>query len=170
MQVASKLKFSSISFPRMTDKNHCARGKTLKSKTEQIQVILTGNTFRWAVNQLQPPEIIDEKRYSDFISVTPDEIEAYVKEHGFPEHSVEVIYKGQGVFAEDKLCIVETPPGWEVFYIERGQRSDESSYLSLEEACREVIQRRIKTAKIELNHRFHNAHPELNLPRPSEMD
>ena len=142
----------------------------MKSKTEQIRAILAGNTFRWAVNQLQPDETINEKRYSDFISVAPDEVEEYVREHGFPQHSVEVIYKGQGVFAEDKLCIVESPPGWDVFYIERGHRSDESSFLSLDEARREVIRRMIETAKIELNHRYRNAHPELNLPRPSEMD
>ncbi len=142
----------------------------MKPTIEQIQAILSGNTFRWAVNQLQPGETIDEKRYSDFISVTPEEIESYVKEQGFPGRAVKVISKGQGVFAEDQICIVEVASGWEVFYTERGQRSEQMLLSSFEEACREVIRRRIETAKIELNHRYRNAHPGLNLPYPSQMD
>lgn len=142
----------------------------MKSKIEQIQAILSWNTFRWAVNQLQSNETIDEKQYSDFISVTPDEIEDYVKAHGFPDRAVKVVGKGKGIFAEDQICIVEVPSGWEVFYMERGQRSEQALLPSFDEAQREVIRRMIETAKIQLNHRYRHAHPELNLPRPSEMD
>lgn len=81
----------------------------MKSKQEQIEAILSMSTFNWAVKQLSFGKSIDNHRYSDFISVTPDDIENYVKEHGFSKKVVRIFFKGQVVTADDRICIVETP-------------------------------------------------------------
>lgn len=142
----------------------------MKSKQEQIEVILSMDTFDWAVKQLSIGESIGNHRYTDFISITPEDIENYVKEHGFSEKVVCIFFKGQVVTADDRICIVETPSTWEVFYTERGHRSEEVSLKSFDEAQQEVIRRLITSAKISLNHRYKNAHPEIHLPLSSEMD
>ena len=77
----------------------------------------------------------------------------------------------RGGDADDHLCIAPKPDGrWSVYYTERGERSDEVVVSSLADARREVIHRLMVSARISLNHRFKLAHPELDLPLPSEMD
>jgi hypothetical protein len=142
----------------------------MKTEIEQIHAIFEGDTFHWAINQLLPNENIDNKRYSDFISVHFDDIEEYIRENGFPSGTIEEVEKGQSPLRDDCLCMEEKTNGWEVYYIERGKRSEQKVFQSLFEARREVIRRMIASAKIVLNHRYRNAHPEMNLPRPSEMD
>lgn len=141
----------------------------METQLAQIQAIFAVNTFPWALKQLLPNESIDEKRYSDFITVTAEDLYQSVITQGFPPATVEELALGQPGYLYDGLRIEATETGWEVYGIERDQRSDVQSYPSLEAARREVIRRCLVSAKIMLNHRYRLAHPELNLPDPSQM-
>jgi hypothetical protein len=145
----------------------------MTAKDEQIRAILSYDTWNWAVNQLGPQDSIDEKRFRDFISVTESEVEQYVHEHGFDKRVV-FESKDAGAWlrldADDHICITKNNEMWEVFYTERGKRSQEASFPSWNGAAREVVRRLFEGAKIMLNHRYRLAHPEMNLPLPSEMD
>lgn len=141
----------------------------MESRTDQIKAILSGVAFHWAIKQLLPGESIDDKRYVDFISVDTGEIYEYVKINGFPMGAVEELRRGEPGYYYDCIRIEETDHGWQVYGIDRDQRSDIKTFPSLEDARKEVVQRRMISAKIELNHRYRNAHPELNLPNPSQM-
>jgi hypothetical protein len=142
----------------------------MKPTEEQIVAILSGNVSEWARSQLGPGQSMDDRRYSDFISVTPEEIEDYVRQKGFPGTYVKEAPLGHSSVADDQLCIVEQPSGWEVYYIERGVKSERSYFTAHLDARREVIGRMVESAKVMLNHRYRHAHPELHLPPPSEMD
>ncbi|MBW3625724.1 MAG: hypothetical protein KY468_20205 [Armatimonadetes bacterium] len=142
----------------------------MRPKEEQIKAILSGDPFRWAVEQLADHETMDEKRYSDFINVTPEEAEEFVKEHGFPEDAVCDETKGPPFIREDRLCIESLNNRWDVYYFERGHYNQFTHHTSYEEARREIINRMIQSAKIALNSRFRYAHPELKLPLPDLME
>jgi hypothetical protein len=137
---------------------------------EQIVAILSGQTSGWARAQLAPGQSMDDRRYSDFIRVTPDEIEEYVRGKGFPGTYIVEAPLGHTSAADDQVCIVEQPSGWEVYYTERGVKSETATFTTHVEARREVIRRMVELAKVTLNHRYRYAHPEPNLPPPSEMD
>jgi hypothetical protein len=51
----------------------------MQPRVDQIQAILSGVTFHWALKQLLTGESIDDKHYSDFIDVDAAEIYEYVK-------------------------------------------------------------------------------------------
>jgi len=135
----------------------------MKSREEQIQAILGQGIFTWACRQLNDPEDIYNHKYSDFINVTEDAIRQYVQRKGLDPKTV--VYFDHS----DRLCILQENGGWKVVWSERGRQSQRTDHKSKEEAELEVIRRLIITAKVELNHRYKGTHPELNLPRPSEM-
>lgn len=136
---------------------------------EQIQAILSSNTWRWAVARLSGDQTLDNYRFRDFISVTEDEVYEFVLAHGFDDRVVLEIERGD---PDGRLCISSEPSDgrWAVFYTERGRRSREVIVPSLPDARREVVQRLMVDARISLNHGFKLAHPGLSLPKPSEMD
>ena len=139
------------------------------SRVEQIQAVLSWDTFSWALTHLPESKTIDDVRFSDLISVTEDAIYEYVLAHGFPERAVA---EGDAArWADDRLCLVPLDDGrWTVYYTERGIRSDELQVPSHAAARREVVHRLMKSARISLNHRYRLAHPYESLPSPSEMD
>ena len=144
----------------------------MKTKEEQIKAILSWNTFRWACEQLSDSSEIDQKKYADFISVTAEEICEFVRTNGFDDRAVFVCStqdRWDNFKSDDHLCICEEKGGWIVFYTERGQRSAEARFSTREQAEAEIVRRLIVSAKVSLNHRYKNAHPDLNLPKPSEM-
>jgi hypothetical protein len=61
----------------------------MEAEIDQIKAILSANTFHWAIKQLLPNESIDNRQYSDFISVTAEDIYQYVKTNGFPAPTIE---------------------------------------------------------------------------------
>jgi hypothetical protein len=142
----------------------------MRDKEEQIKAILKGDTFHWALDQLVPGESIENKKYSDFVSVSVEDIYDYVMANGFPLNTVEELRKGEAGYYYDNLRIEEVENGWEVYGIERDRKSVIMLFPSLEEARKETLRRKIVSAKVELNHRYCLAHPELNLPKPSEME
>jgi hypothetical protein len=140
------------------------------SDREQIDAILGNYPDRWAQAQLKPGETMDDKRYHDLIRVTQDDIYRYVQAHGFPRLTVYEEGSPNAIQGDDQLWIVRSGDRWEVSYVERGNKNAQSQCDMLEEARREVIRRKMRSARITLNHRYRNAHPELNLPPPDEMD
>jgi hypothetical protein len=133
---------------------------------QQISAILSWDAWQWAVDHLPEGETIDGVRFRDLISVTEDDVFEFVTTYGFNEG---VVVEHDD--ADDHLCIVPAPDGrWSVYYTERGKRSEEVVLPSLAAARREVVHRLMTSARIALNHRFKLAHPEMDLPLPSEME
>lgn len=142
--------------------------QSVLSSAEQIRAILSPSVFRWAVEQLPAGRSIDDVKFSDLISVTEDEIFTYVQENGFDPNTVVERRAASG--ADDRICLLPEPDGrWRVYYIERGIKSGERVLPSEAEARREVVRDLLRSARIALNHRYRLAHPEEDLPSPSEM-
>lgn len=141
----------------------------MPSHEEQIQAILDWNTFRWAQSHLPESKTIDDVRFRDLISVTEDDVYAYVLRNGFSDRTVA---EGDAArWADERLCLVPLDDGrWAVYYIERGTRSEEVKVSSHAEARREVVRRLMTGARIDLNHRYRLAHPGEKLPPPSDME
>jgi hypothetical protein len=83
----------------------------LESKIDQIQAILSGDSFHWAIKQLLPGESIADKRYSDFISADAEEIGEVMPElDGLPEDmrqtvlEIERLHKGFHACAKNLTC------------------------------------------------------------------
>ena len=141
----------------------------MPSPEDQIQAILSWNTFRWALVNLPESATIDDVRFRDLIKVSEDDVHNYALQHGFPESVV--AERDAARTADDRLCIVPLDDGtWSVYYSERWTRSDPVVVSSLAAARREVVRRLMTGARISLNHRYRLAQPEENLPLPSEMD
>ena len=147
------------------------------SEDEQIRAILSSpsHILRWAASQLPQGQTLSDRRYSDFIRVTRDDVVRYARQHGFPSRlvyeSADGSYSSPG--PDDHLCIVHDASGrrpWAVFYSERGQNSEYSYFTTQEEAYQEVANRIIQNVKFLLNANYRHAHPELNLPPPTEME
>lgn len=135
---------------------------------EQVRAILGDRTFRWACAQLRDDEAIDDFRFRDFINVTEEDIYQFALANGFDQWDD---LRVAGPMLGEGTYICGLPGGrWTVFYTDRGEISQETSVSTLADARREVIRRMMDMARIELNHRFKSAHPELDLPRPSQMD
>lgn len=135
---------------------------------EQVRAILGQRTFYWACEQLRDGESMDDLMFRDFISVTEEDIYQFVLVHGFNERDVIQI---TNFMPSEGTCINELQDGrWMVFYTERGKVSQETIVSALADARREVIHRMMRSARISLNHRYRYAHPELDLPPPSQMD
>jgi len=56
-----------------------------------------------------------------------------------------VFYSLDGGHSPEKLCLRQTPSRWEVYYSERGNESDLTTFVSEQEAC-DYFYRRIKDA------------------------
>jgi hypothetical protein len=140
----------------------------MSSEREQIEAILSWDIFRWAVGQLPPTVSIDDVRFRDLISVSEQDVFDYVVEHGFSESLV--AERDAARFADDRLCMVPMDDGrWSVYYTERGVISDQVTVPSEAAARREIVHRLWTGAKVSLNHRYRLAHPDEDLPPPSEM-
>lgn len=143
---------------------------SLPDPEEQIRAILTGNTFNFAHDYMPEGKSIDDIRFRDLISVDEDEVFAYVVKHGFDERIVSEP-SAHPLMDDDTICIVPEPDGrWRVFNLERGQCGLEEVLPSLAAARKHVVHRLVRSARVSLNHRFRLAHPELDLPLPSEME
>lgn len=130
----------------------------MQGPTEQIQAILSGNAFRWAVDNLPEGTSIDDLRFPDLISVTREEVFEYVVSHGFPE--TVVAERDAARWADDRFCIVPLDDGqWSVFYTERGTRSQQVTVESYAAAQRRVVEILFDYARTALNHRWWHAHP-----------
>ena len=141
------------------------KDSTVRSRDEQIKAILSWNVFRWATGRLRDGETMDTVRFRDLIDVTEDDVYEFVLVNGFDERAV--IERGS---ADNHRCIVpEADDRWSVDYTERGKKSEEVVVSSIADARREVVHRLMVSARISLNHRFKHAHPEMSLPKPSEM-
>jgi hypothetical protein len=136
---------------------------------EQLRAILSWDAFKWALVNLPAHTSIDDIRFRDLISVTEEDMYAYVVEHGFPQHVV--AERDAARFADDQICIAPLDDArWSVYYTERGRRSGEVITPSFAAARREVVHLLMTSARIALNSRYRLAHPDEDLPLPSEMD
>lgn len=133
----------------------------MQSKTEQIQQILRRNTQKWARSLLPPGEDMADYQYSDFISVTPDEVVAYVLANGFDPRGVWT-HNDPPHEQDDKLVVEPQDGKWVCYYIERDNHSDERTWDTQEEAVRDAVMRLMKAAWTTLNLQYlHRHHPEL---------
>ena len=131
----------------------------MRSKTEQIEQILRGNTEPWARSQLAPGEKLEDFQYSDFISVTPDEVVAHVLANGFDPSTV---WTPKDPPSDKDERIVVEPEGakWTCYYSERGGRSDEQTWDTQADAVRDAVMRLLSAAWSALNVRYwHRHHP-----------
>jgi hypothetical protein len=133
----------------------------MRSKTEQIQQILQRNTQTWARSLLAPGEDMADHQYSDFISVTPAEVVAYVLANGFDVRGVWT--PNHPRYEKDDKLVVEPQDGrWVCYYTERGDRSEEQTWDTQEEAVRDAVMRLMSSAWTLLNVPYwHRHHPEL---------
>lgn len=131
---------------------------TRPDRAAQITAILGPDVFKWAIGMLPPGVTIDDVRYRDLIDVSEDEVVAHVVAHGFDDRVV-----AEDGVEDDRICIVQAPAGWAVFYTERGRRSDEALFPRRDEAVRDVVRRQMRLARTMLNHRYWHAH---GLPFP----
>jgi hypothetical protein len=142
----------------------------LPDREAQIRAILASGTWEYALAHLSDRETIDDIRFRDLITVSEDDVYAHVLEHGFDERRVSE-RRADPIMDDGKFCILPSQDGrWRVFFLERGQRSPERVLPSLAAARKHVVHELLRSARISLNHRFKLAHPELELPPPSEMD
>lgn len=133
----------------------------MRDKTEQIEHILRRDTETWAYAQLATGETLADRQYSDFISVGPDEVVAYVLAHGFDPSTV---WTPKVPPAPKDNRIVLEPKGakWVSYYTERGSRDDERTFDSQVDAVRDVVMRLLESAWVALNVRYwHRHHPTL---------
>jgi hypothetical protein len=132
------------------------------SKAEQIAAILGESTVLWASAQLPPGDDLADHQYPDFISVTPDEVVAHVLAHGFDPRRVWTP-KDPPVQKDDRLVVEPKGAGWTTYYTERGDRDDERTYDTREEAVRDAVMRLLEHAWTSLGVRYwHRHHPELD--------
>ena len=64
-------------------------------------------------------------------------------EEQIPEDS----YSLQGGLPNDKYCLEKTSYGWNVYYSERGSRTELKKYDSEEEACKDILSRLLRMKK-----------------------
>lgn len=141
----------------------------MASRSEQIAAILSWDAFRWAQDQLPKGTAIDDIRFPDLISVTPQDVFEHVQLHGFPERVVAV--RDAARRADDMLCIVPLRDGrWSVYYTERGIKRDQVSVESYAAAQRRVIEILYSSARTDLNHRWWHAHPTERPPKITDME
>ena len=108
----------------------------------------------------------------DFISVTEDEVIAYVETHGFDP---DLVFESRdpkawrSVPADDHLCLIDHGGRWEVCYAERGERSQAAEFATRTEAVRNLVRRMMGTAWIGLNAAYRDKHyPGRVLPKSNE--
>lgn len=127
------------------------------------------DVWHWGLNHLPDGKTFDDIRFRDLITVSENDVFNFVTANGFNERVV--AERDAARWADDQLCIVPEADGrWSVCYSERGKKYDEVVLPSLADARREVVHRMMTSARISLNHAFRLAHPEMDLPLPSEMD
>jgi len=127
------------------------------------------DSWHWGLNHLPAGKTFDDIRFRDLITVSEDDVYDFVIANGFNERMV--AEREAARHADDQLCIVPEADGrWSVYYTERGMKHDEVVLPSLADARREVVRRLMTSARISLNATFRLAHPEMDLPPPSEMD
>lgn len=138
----------------------------------QIRALLGPDPFRWAVERIGGRTLgrtIDDVRYRDLVTASDEQVHDWVDDHGFDPRTV-----SDGRLAEDLLCITpgegpEGDPGWAVSYVERGRAERLAWFPTHHEARHDVVDRLLERARILLNHRYRLAHPDEDLPPPSEM-
>jgi hypothetical protein len=131
----------------------------MRNKTEQIEAILHGKTDAWARTQLTPGDTLADHPYQDFIVVTPEEVVAHVLANGFDPRGVWT--PGDPPADKDDRLVVE-PKGaqWTSYFAERGDRNDERTFDTREEAVLDAVMRLLSNAWSALNVRYwHRHHP-----------
>lgn len=125
-------------------------------KSEQIAAILGPDIFRWALGRLPPGVSIDDVRHRDLIDVTEEEVLQFAMANGFDPRIVWTDDTPGPV--DDRLSVVKHRDGWRVSYAERGVTSQEMTFTRHVDACREVVRRQMRLARIVLNSRYWHAH------------
>ncbi|AKT38171.1 hypothetical protein [Chondromyces crocatus] len=133
----------------------------MRSKPEQIQAILSNRPGHWARSLLAPGAQMADVQYTDFISVTPDEVVAHVLTHGFDPRGVWTPNDPPGQ-RDDKHALEPKGAQWITSFTERGSRFDEHTFDRYEDAVRYLVLRLVRSAWTLLNHAYwHRHHPEL---------
>ena len=116
---------------------------------EQILAILRGNTLCWTVEQLPQGVSIDDVGFVDLVSVTRDEVDAWVAANGFGSTSV----RDDRDDGAEGLHLLPDGDGWEVFYSERGHRSFTHRFATQAEARGWVVDHLFERARGAFSHR-----------------
>ena len=106
----------------------------MTEKEEQIRVLLAGNPLEYACKKLDV-EDMREHRYSEVFTVTRQEVQEYVREHGLP---VDISFSSLAS-PQDGLFFYESGGEWLVYFGERGKRFDSRTFDSYNEALPCVV-------------------------------
>ena len=69
--------------------------------------------------------------------MTRDELQELLQQEGVKERA----YSLSGGYHEDRYCLEESYGRWTVYYAERGNRREERSFSSEDDACADLLQR-----------------------------
>ncbi|MHC4758803.1 MAG: hypothetical protein ACYTE8_09110 [Planctomycetota bacterium] len=116
----------------------------MRSKEEQIKVILYPyKRNEWAKYQLKSGEKMEDKTYFDFINVTYEEVLDYALKHGFDEEAVVENFEGdindQLVLEDRYWCLSEVDDQYEVFRVQRGNKTKQRFFPNREEAIKFIV-------------------------------
>ncbi|MCJ8331111.1 MAG: hypothetical protein HRT89_16390 [Lentisphaeria bacterium] len=119
------------------------------------------NLFRWAHDYLgtkgpetsERPSPLEKLKFSDFITVSEDQILDEVRRRGLDSLVDHFAKEGEGtsIFQHGDL--------WVYSYTERGHSGILATAKSREEIEYEFVQKLILSAEVILNHRYKGAHP-----------
>jgi hypothetical protein len=141
----------------------------MRTPLEQIKAILSDNLWQWVSEQFQPNyQSMVNRRYEDFISVTPTDVEQYILAHGFdPEgHIFESDDPSfwQTLTAPEGWYLIKNGQTWEVFWKERLQPLGVERFPTREDAVHHLVNEMMSASKASLDNWFRNAH--LYYPPP----
>ncbi len=130
----------------------------MRNEEEQIEALLRGDLTAWIQEQIVSGADMNDRNWHDFFSVTPETVTRHVTAKGFPIGAV--WEPGQPMTEKNDRLVVE--PGstgaWRVYYIERGEASDERVYRTREEAARDAVLRLMNDAWVRTNQNYWYTH------------
>lgn len=130
-------------------------------KQEQLESLLTGRALAMAQKYIGSNQTLEDFRFVDMISIQEEELYRFAESKKFNFVSFSVPRDGWNISQEEN--------GAKLFFKERGDVVECHKCDNISDAKKMLIHMIWTAAKIQLNHRYKTAHPELNLPRPSEM-
>lgn len=132
----------------------------MRSKEEQIKFILSYKAFGDWPRVVKDREYLADKTYFDFINVTYAEVCDFAIKNGLgPNGAKELTGVKYDLEELDfATCIEGTPNGFEVFYVERGQKEILGLFRTREEAVCDQVKRMIEASWVQLTFNYCEKH------------
>lgn len=129
---------------------------------QQIKAVLGGASGVLALTKRYDSAPLEDRHFGDFIQIKPSNVLDYVLTSGFNSQVVAHVPEAHDAGYDDRINVHKEADGWHVYYLERGERVDETVHATYEEATKAVIDRLFETAIVHLSAKFRDKHfPEL---------